>query len=205
MAGSLVQLGRHLLPALLQRPRDRYRTTWQASARRTQRGRLKDVGSRGAQAMTHVAPPRRARGAEDHRDTGRHVRNVVLHRDQTTCQAPTNDVAAGCLLVSGSSWGLSEDGQSPRSAVITGGNLLRELAGCRARCRAKLASPLANTSRPVADNIAVRGCCTGQLGRFGASPLLLSATQPRSAFSRGETKMYWVSTNAKAADNNLPR
>jgi hypothetical protein len=98
--------------------------------------------------MTHVAPPRRARGAEDHRDTGRHVRNVVLHRDQSTCLAPTNDVAAGCLLVSGSSWGRSEDGQSPRSAVITGGNLLRELAGCRARCRAKLAAPLANTSRP---------------------------------------------------------
>jgi hypothetical protein len=83
--------------------------------------------------MTHVAPPRRARGAEDHRDTGRHVRNVVLHRDQATCLAPINDVAAGCLLVSGSSWGLSIEASPTGSQSSRRGNLLRELAGCRAR------------------------------------------------------------------------
>ena len=82
---------------------------------------------------------------------------------------------------------------------------MRELAGYTARCRANLASPLADTSGPVADKIAVRGCWPGQRGRFGAWPLPLPAAQPRSQFSRNETKMHFVGTNAEAVHNDLLR
>jgi hypothetical protein len=128
--------------------------------------------------------------------------NVDLHRDQATCPAPTNDVAAGCLLVPGSSRGLSVEASPTCRQSSQRGNLLRELAGRTARCRAKLASPLADTSGPVADKIAARECWPGQRGRVEASPLLLRAAHPRSAFSRSETKMHFVGTDAKAADNN---
>ena len=60
-------------------------------------------------------PPGRARGAEDHRDTGRHVRNVVLHRDQTTCLAPTK--RRRCRLPAGLREQLGAVGGRPVSPV----------------------------------------------------------------------------------------